>query len=77
MLTMMDGRTNLGIQVAQEVKKHFRQKVYGAIIPRNVRLSEAPSHGLPIHLYDARSAGAQAYELLAEEFIERNEGNRR
>lgn len=76
-LTMMDGRTNLGIQVAQEVKKHFRQKVYGAIIPRNVRLSEAPSHGLPIHLYDARSAGAQAYELLAEEFIERNEGNRR
>lgn len=76
-LTMMDGRTNLGIQVAQEVKKHFRQKVYGAIIPRNVRLSEAPSHGLPIHLYDARSAGAQAYELLAEEFIERNEGTSR
>lgn len=76
-LTMMDGRTNLGIQVAQEVKKHFRQKVYGAIIPRNVRLSEAPSHGLPIHLYDARSTGAQAYELLAEEFIERNEGTSR
>ena len=76
-LTMMDGRTNLGIQVAQEVKKHFRQKVYGAIIPRNVRLSEAPSHGLPINLYDARSAGAQAYADLAEEFIERSEGESR
>ena len=76
-LTMLDGRTNLGIQVVGEVKRHFKGKVFGAIVPRNVRLSEAPSHGLPIHLYDARSAGAQAYELLAEEFIERNEGNRR
>lgn len=73
-LTMMDGRTNLGIQVAQEVKRHFRQLVYGAIIPRNVRLSEAPSHGLPIHLYDPRSTGADAYRELAQEFIERSEG---
>ncbi len=63
--------------MAQEVKKHFRSKVYGAIIPRNVRLSEAPSHGLPINLYDARSAGAQAYADLAEEFIERSEGESR
>lgn len=71
-LTMMDGRTNLGIQVAQEVKKHFRSKVYGAIIPRNVRLSEAPSHGKPIHLYDAKCPGAEAYFALADELMERN-----
>ena len=72
-LTMLDGRTNLGIQVVQEVKKHFKDRVYGSVIPRNVRLSEAPSHGLPIHLYDRRSVGAQAYMELAEEFIEWNE----
>jgi len=72
-LTMLDGRTNLGLQVVQEVKKYFRSRVYGAIIPRNVRLSEAPSHGLPINVYDARSAGAEAYRRLAEEFIEWNE----
>ena len=72
-LTMLDGRTNLGIQVVQEVKKYFKNKVYSSIIPRNVRLSEAPSHGLPIHLYDPRSAGAQAYKELAAEFIEWNE----
>ena len=74
LLTMFDGRTNLSIQVAQEVKRHVRQLVYGAIIPRNVRLSEAPSHGLPIHLYDPRSTGADAYRELAQEFIERSEG---
>ena len=74
-LTMLDGRTNLGIQVVQEVKKYFKNKVYSSIIPRNVRLSEAPSHGLPIHLYDPRSSGAQAYRELAGEFIEWNEEN--
>ena len=72
-LTMLDGRTNLGIQVVEEVKKYFKDRVYSTIIPRNVRLSEAPSHGLPIHLYDSRSTGAQAYRDLAEEFIEWNE----
>ena len=72
-LTMLDGRTNLGIQVVEEVKKYFKDRVYSSIIPRNVRLSEAPSHGLPIHLYDSRSTGAQAYRDLAEEFIEWNE----
>ena len=72
-LTMLDGRTNLGLQVVQEVKKYFKSRVYGSIIPRNVRLSEAPSHGLPINVYDPRSTGAEAYRKLAEEFIEWNE----
>lgn len=75
-LTMLDGRTNLGIQVVQEVKKHFRAQVYGTIIPRNVRLSEAPSHGLPIHMYDASSMGAEAYRDLATEFLQRCEGRK-
>lgn len=70
-LTMLDARTNLGIQVAQEVRRVFRGKVYQTVIPRNVRLGEAPSHGLPIHLYDARSLGAQSYRQLAEEFLGR------
>lgn len=73
-LTMLDGRTNLGLQVVDEVKRHFRSQVYATIIPRNVRLSEAPSHGLPIHLYDLRSMGAEAYIDLANEFIRRSEG---
>lgn len=72
-LTMLDGRTNLGLQVVEEVKRHFKQQVYGTIIPRNVRLSEAPSHGLPIHLYDLRSMGAEAYIDLANEFLRRSE----
>jgi len=71
-LTMLDGRTNLGIQVVHEVKKHFKGKVFGSIVPRNVRLSEAPSHGKPIHLYDAKCPGAEAYRGLADELIERN-----
>ena len=75
-LTMLDGRTNLGIQVVQEVKRHFREKLYATIIPRNVRLSEAPSFGLPIHLFDPRSMGAEAYQDLAQEFIRRSEGDR-
>ena len=71
-LTMYDGRTNLSIQVAAEVKKHFKNRVFSSVIPRNVRLGEAPSHGLPIHLYDPRSAGAEAYSALAREVIKRN-----
>ena len=74
LLTMMDGRTNLCIQVVAEVKKHFKKQVFDTIIPRNVRLGEAPSHGLPIHLYDSRSSGAEAYRALAAEVIRRNAG---
>ncbi len=73
-LTMLDGRTKLGVQVVDEVKKFFGQKVYTTIIPRNVRLGEAPSFGQPINLYDPRSAGALAYESLAEEFLKWNGG---
>ena len=72
LLTMLDGRTNLCIQVGGEVKKHFKGKVFTTTVPRNVRLGEAPSHGLPIHLYDARSTGAEAYRALAREVISRN-----
>ncbi len=72
LLTMLDGRTNLGLQVVDQVKRRFKSKVYAVTIPRNVRLGEAPSHGLPIHLYDSRSAGAEAYRALAREVMERN-----
>lgn len=68
-LTMFDGRTNLSIQVAEEVKKYFKSKVYKAIVPRNVRLSEAPSHGKPVMLYDKRSRGAEVYQELAKELL--------
>ncbi|NLB79562.1 MAG: ParA family protein [Clostridiaceae bacterium] len=68
-LTMFDARTNLSIQVVEEVKKYFGNKVYRTIIPRNVRLSEAPSHGLPIILYDEKSKGAECYMELADEVI--------
>ena len=71
LLTMYDGRTNLSIQVANEVKKHFRGKVFTTIVPRTVRLGEAPSHGQPIHLYDPRSAGTEAYRNLAQELLRR------
>ncbi len=71
LLTMLDARTNLGLQVIQEVKKYFREKVYQTIIPRNVRLSEAPSHGKPIILYDVKSRGAEVYLELAKEVLER------
>lgn len=67
LLTMLDARTNLGIQVIEEVKKYFQDKVYQTIIPRNVRLSEAPSHGEPIIIYDAKSRGAEVYVDLAKE----------
>ncbi|MFC5601664.1 ParA family protein [Sporosarcina koreensis] len=69
LLTMFDARTNLGIQVIEEVKKYFQDKVYGTIIPRNVRLSEAPSHGEPIIIYDSRSRGAEVYLELAKEVV--------
>jgi len=68
-LTMFDARTNLSIQVVDEVKNHLRHKVYQTIIPRNVRLSEAPSHGLPIMLYDPKSKGSEVYFDLAKEVI--------
>ena len=69
--TMYDARTNLSLQVVEEVKRSLGENVYRSIIPRNVRLGEAPSHGLPIHLYDPKSKGAESYALLAEEVIEK------
>lgn len=69
LLTMLDARTNLGIQVIEEVKKYFQNKVFNTIISRNVRLSEAPSHGKPILLYDAKSKGAEVYLELAKEVV--------
>lgn len=69
LLTMLDARTNLGIQVIEEVKKYFQDKVYHTIIPRNVRLSEAPSHGEPIIIYDPKSRGAEVYLDLAKEVV--------
>ena len=69
LLTMLDARTNLGIQVIDEVKKYFQDKVYKTIIPRNIRLSEAPSHGQPIIIYDPRSRGAEVYLDLAKEVV--------
>jgi chromosome partitioning protein len=73
-LTMYDTRTNLSAQVAEEIKRHFANLVYDAQIPRNVKLGEAPSHGLPITLYDPRSKGAECYQNLADAFIARSEG---
>lgn len=72
LLTMYDGRTNLSMQVAEEVKRHFPGQVYATVIPRNVRLSEAPSHGKPVSAYDNLSRGAEAYAMLAQEFLEKN-----
>lgn len=72
LLTMFDGRTNLSIQVVEEVKKHFADKVFSTVVPRNIRLSEAPSHGQPITAYDRYCRGAEAYLALAEELIKRN-----
>ncbi len=72
LLTMFDGRTNLSIQVAQEVKRFFPGKVYTTVIPRNIRLSEAPSHGKPITAYDRNCRGAEAYVALAAEFLRKN-----
>jgi chromosome partitioning protein len=72
LLTMFDERTNLGQQVAKDVRDFFKEKVFRTVIPRNVRLGEAPSHGLPVMLYDGRSRGAEAYFALAREVLERS-----
>ena len=66
-LTMFDGRTNFSTQVAQEVRRHFPGKVFSSVIPRNIRLAEAPSHGIPVTVYDRASRGAKAYKAMAEE----------
>lgn len=73
LLTMYDSRTNLALQVAEEVKRYFPGKVYATVIPRNVRLSEAPSHGKPISAYDRTSRGSEAYAALAQEFLRKNQ----
>ena len=73
-LSMFDGRTNLAIQVVEEVKKYFREKVYSTVIPRNIKLAEAPSYGLPITHYDPNSKGADAFRDFAEEFLKVEEG---
>jgi chromosome partitioning protein len=72
LLTMFDERTNLGQQVATEVRQFFKEKVFRTVIPRNVRLGEAPSHGMPVILYDVKSRGAEAYLALAREVLERS-----
>ncbi len=77
LLTMCDERTNLGAQVAANVREFFREKVFQTVIPRNVRLAEAPSHGLPVTTYDAKSKGAEAYVALAREFLGRDAMSRR
>ena len=71
--TMYDARTNLSLQVVENVKNNLNQEIYKTIIPRNVRLAEAPSHGLPVNKYDSKSTGAESYRLLAEEVIHRGE----
>ena len=71
LLTMFDERTNLGRQVATDVREFFQEKVFQTVIPRNVRLSEAPSHGMPVMLYDVKSRGAEAYLALAREVLAR------
>ena len=72
LFTMYDTRTNLSAEVVENVRDNIHLHIYGTIIPRNVRLAEAPSYGLPIHMYDKKSAGAEAYENLAKELIEKN-----
>ncbi len=74
-LSMFDGRTNLSIQVVEEVKKYFKEKVYATVIPRNVRLAEAPSYGMPVIQYDPKSTGAVAYMEFADEFLKNEEEN--
>jgi chromosome partitioning protein len=75
LLTMFDERTNLGQQVANDVRQFFKEKVFRTVIPRNVRLGEAPSHGMPVILYDVKSRGAEAYLALAREMLERSTPN--
>ena len=69
---MYDSRTNLSMQVVENVKQNLSQKIYNTLIPRNIRLAEAPSYGQPINIYDGKSAGAEAYMQLAEEVINNN-----
>ena len=71
--TMYDSRTNLSLEVVENVKEHLNENIYKTIIPRNVRLAEAPSYGMPINMYDSRSTGAENYRLLAAEVISRGE----
>jgi len=75
LLTMYDIRTNLSNQVVKEVNKYFENKVYKTVIPRNVKLSEAPSYGMPISIYDPRSKGAKSYDKFVKEFLKNNENN--
>ena len=75
LLTMYDARTNLSNQVVKEVKKYFEDKVYKTVIPRNVRLSEAPSYGMPISIYDPKSKGAKAYDKFSKELLKNNSQN--
>lgn len=75
LLTMYDIRTNLSNQVVKEVKRYFEDRVYKTVIPRNIKLSEAPSYGMPISVYDAKSKGAKCYEKLAKEFLDKNDKN--
>ena len=70
---MFDARNNLSHQVVEEIKNYFKEKVFNTIIPRSVKLSESPSHGLPIQLYDPKSRGATTYELLSQELVVRSE----
>ena len=70
---MYDARTNLSLQVVENVKNNLNTTIYKTIIPRNIRLAEAPSHGLPINLYDSKSAGAESYRLLAQEVMNRKD----
>ncbi len=71
--TMFDSRTNLSLQVVENVKDNLKQNIYKTIIPRNIRLAEAPSHGKPINLYDSKSSGAESYRLLAQEVMNKND----
>ena len=76
LLTMLDARTNLGLEVVEEIRTYFKDKVYNTIIPRLIRLTEAPSHGKPIIAYDPKSRGSEAYLNLAKEVIEKNDGSK-
>ena len=76
LLTMLDARTNLGLEVVEEIRSYFKDKVYNTIIPRLIRLTEAPSHGKPIIAYDPKSRGSEAYLNLAKEVIEKNDGTK-
>ena len=75
LLTMKDAKSNLVNQVAEEIQKYFKEKVYNTFIPRNVRLAESPSHGKPITMYDSKSKGSIAYQNLANEFLASNKHN--